>query len=136
MKKCTKCGLEKDESEFQKKRKNSLQPICKKCKNEYDKAWYINNTRRRENLNIRAKERVIRNKKFLREYKLSIGCKLCGYNKTYHALEFHHVDGNDKKYNVSLMRTLSIETVMKEIEKCIVVCANCHREIHSDLNDY
>jgi hypothetical protein len=51
------------------------------------------------------------------------------YNKTYYALEFHH-ETDDKKYTVSKMKTLSIKTVMKEIEKCIVICANCHREIH------
>jgi hypothetical protein len=136
MKTCTKCEKEKDESEYHKKRNGNLQPICKECKREYDKEWYKTNTRRRDNLNKRAKERIARNKKFIREYKLSIGCQKCGYKKTYHALEFHHKDGDDKKYNVSLMKTLSIETIKKEIEKCMVVCANCHREIHGEEIDF
>lgn len=132
MKTCTKCGNEKDESEFHKKRNGNLQPICKECKREYDKEWYKTNARRRSNLIKRAKERIIRNKKFIREYKLSIGCQICGYNRTHYALEFHHSKGDDKKYNISLMKTLSIETILKEIKKCKVVCANCHREIHSE----
>lgn len=135
MKTCTKCNKEKDESEFHKKRKNELQPICKICKNEYDKNWYRINERRRNNLKLRAKERIIRNKKFIREYKLSVGCQICGYNKTHYALEFHYENGNDKKYNISLMKTLSIETILKEIKKCKVVCSNCHREIHADDYD-
>jgi hypothetical protein len=116
MKTCTKCEKEKDESEFHEKRKNCLQPICKECKKEYDRNWYKTNERRRNNLKIRARERIVRNKKFIREYKLSTGCEICGYNKTHYALEFHHSDGNDKKYNISLMKTLSIETILKEIK--------------------
>ena len=135
MKICTKCGKEKDESKFSKKRNNELQPICKECKREYDRNWYIDNKKRRDNLNKRAKERIVRNKKFVREYKLSIGCQICGYKKTYYALEFHHEKDNDKKYNISLMKTLSIETILKEIKKCKVVCSNCHREIHAEENE-
>ena len=135
MKTCTKCGKEKDESEFHKKMEKRLHAICKECKREYDNKWYANNKKRRDNLNRQAKERRIRNRNFIHEYKLSIGCQICGYKKTYHALEFHHKDGNDKKYQISLMKTLSIDTIKKEIEKCMVVCANCHREIHGEEND-
>ena len=127
------CNKEKDESEFHKKTEGKLQSICKECKKEYDKKWYRNNTRRRKLLNERAKERRIRNNKFIREYKLLKGCEMCGYNKTYYALEFHHKDKN-KEHIISQMRTHSIETIKKEIEKCMVVCANCHREIHHEEN--
>ena len=132
---CTKCGVEKDENEFHKKTKNRRHSICKECKRNYDKIWYHENDNRRNKLNRNAKERIIRNKKFIREYKLAVGCQICGYNKTHYALEFHHEDGNDKKYNISLMKTLSIETILKEIKKCKVVCSNCHREIHANEYD-
>ena len=61
------------------------------------------------------------------------GCCKCGYNKNIAALEFHHVDEN-KKELVLDRRTLSnnsLETILKEIDKCIILCANCHREHHN-----
>jgi len=48
-----------------------------------------------------------------------------GYESDYIVLEFDHK--HDKKYNVSAMHTLSLELLIKEIEKCEVRCANCHR---------
>jgi hypothetical protein len=131
---CGICGIEKDESEFHRKTQNKLHSMCKMCKKEYDKKWYKNNQRRRDLLNERGRERCKRNMEFIRNYKISKGCKICGYNKTYYALEFHH-ETDDKKYTVSKMKTLSIKTVMKEIEKCIVICANCHREIHHEKHE-
>jgi formate-dependent nitrite reductase cytochrome c552 subunit len=61
-------------------------------------------------------------------------CSKCGYNKSMSALEFHHLDKNSKEYEWSKMRMLSENKLKKELSKCILVCANCHREIHeSDL---
>ena len=53
-------------------------------------------------------------------------CSRCGYNKFLGALDFHH-EGDDKEFNIS--RNYSIDRSLKEAKKCIVVCANCHREI-------
>lgn len=64
------------------------------------------------------------------EYKGS-HCERCGYNRCTDALEFHHKDGtkdfgiSDKGY------TRSWKRVREELDKCILVCANCHREIHT-----
>ena len=61
-------------------------------------------------------------------------CALCGYNKCQDALEFHHKDDKHKKFGVSQDGlTRSWERVKKEISKCILVCANCHRELHNNL---
>jgi len=60
-------------------------------------------------------------------------CELCGYNKNLSALEFHHIDRETKESQLD-SRTLSnsnMEWIMSEFEKCMVLCANCHREIHS-----
>jgi hypothetical protein len=67
-------------------------------------------------------------RKFLRDYKLSSGCAFCGYNKCASALEFHHK--GDRGFGVNVSSSKSIETIKKEMEKCIVLCANCHRELH------
>jgi len=59
-------------------------------------------------------------------------CFLCGYNKCIDALEFHHLDSVKKEFGVSKDGlTRSWARVQKEIENCILICANCHRELHS-----
>lgn len=59
-------------------------------------------------------------------------CSLCGYNKNTAALEFHHLDPKKKDFSLSSMDfSWSIERLRSEIDKCILVCANCHREIHN-----
>ena len=61
-------------------------------------------------------------------------CEVCGYDRCIDALEFHHNDLNDKKFGISEKGyTRSWETVKAELEKCIMICANCHRELHAKL---
>ena len=60
-------------------------------------------------------------------------CTLCGYNKCFAALELHHLDPTKKEYQPSLMKEYPKEKILKEINKCILVCANCHRELHAKL---
>lgn len=62
-------------------------------------------------------------------------CELCGYNKCPDALDFHHCNG-EKEFNVGMaIPRWSWEKVVNELKKCIMVCANCHREIHSKSVD-
>ena len=61
-------------------------------------------------------------------------CESCGYNRNIAALEFHHLNPLEKDFNISNKGyTKSWENVKKEIDKCILVCANCHREIHDEI---
>lgn len=60
-------------------------------------------------------------------------CERCGYNKSISALEFHHKNPQEKDFSPS-GKSISWERMKKEIDKCILVCANCHREIHDDIN--
>lgn len=58
-------------------------------------------------------------------------CQICGYNKCVEALEFHHIDENGKKYNPSnIIIAKSWESAAEELKRCILLCANCHREVH------
>lgn len=60
-------------------------------------------------------------------------CQICGYNKCLDALEFHHVDKDNKNEEPTYIIThWSWERAKIELEKCILVCSNCHREIHSN----
>lgn len=65
----------------------------------------------------------------IQDYKINRGCSQCGYRKNAHALQFDHL--KDKIANVSdLIRSdYGLDTIMKEIEKCQILCANCHAEI-------
>lgn len=60
-------------------------------------------------------------------------CEKCGYNKCIRALEFHHLDANKKDFTISNYSVLSWDKIKLEVDKCILVCANCHREIHDEL---
>ena len=60
-------------------------------------------------------------------------CSICGYNKCIDALEFHHKDPNEKEFKLGSGNTMSWKEYKSEALKCILVCSNCHKEIHSKL---
>jgi len=61
-------------------------------------------------------------------------CVRCGYDKYQGALDFHHLDPNEKDFNPSHLKRYKFdETVKSELDKCILVCANCHRELHHEI---
>lgn len=57
-------------------------------------------------------------------------CEICGYNKCLGSLDFHHKDPNEKDPRWKRMRSWTFERVKKELDKCMLVCRNCHGEIH------
>lgn len=60
-------------------------------------------------------------------------CEKCGYSKCNSALEFHHINPQEKEFNISKYTSnnnVNIEGAIQEIEKCALLCANCHREYH------
>lgn len=61
-------------------------------------------------------------------------CSVCGYGKCISALEFHHRDPTKKDFGISGTNK-SFESIKAELDKCMLVCANCHREIHQDIID-
>ncbi len=73
-----------------------------------------------------------KNKKRAVEYKGG-RCLVCSYNKCITALEFHHLDPMQKDFTISKNCNKAWHKIEKELEKCILVCANCHREIHDGL---
>jgi hypothetical protein len=88
---------------------------------------------RREYL-IRA---VAKRRKVLKEQAivyLGGKCCFCGYSRCNAALDFHHIDEKNKKFGLSKDGiTRSWEKTKHELDKCVLVCANCHREIHAGL---
>lgn len=82
--------------------------------------------------NLTIKRRAI--KKMLIEYKGG-KCSRCGYNKCMRALEFHHLDPTQKDFGISRQLNRSISKLKEEVDKCILLCSNCHAEIHQELFD-
>lgn len=68
-------------------------------------------------------------------YVMGEKCCICGYNKCTSALEFHHLKPEEKDFSIASNTNLAYEKCAEEIKKCILVCANCHREIHEKLID-
>lgn len=128
--KCTKCKENKDPTNFPMKA-GKRNTICKECKNAAQRAWYKANPEiQKKHVRKRSKEWV----SFLRNYiwsvKLSNPCK-CGEQHPI-CLDFHHRDRRNKRIEVSLLvsRGCSLENLRKEIEKCDVLCRNCHAIYH------
>jgi len=96
-------------------------------KREYNKKWQKENP---EKIKASVKKRQERNRKYVQNYKMSRSCSICGYNKCASALDFHH--NGDKEFAIAhiVNSNWSLEKIKEEIKKCIVLCANCHRELH------
>lgn len=73
--------------------------------------------------------------KLISEYKAKKGCERCGYNEHPCALDFAHKDPKTKKFTISKVLTRNFELIQKEIDKCRVLCSNCHRlETHGVIS--
>lgn len=133
-KKCGTCKEVKNIDCFclDKSKKDGHQYICKECRKIYIRQHYKNNKQYYKDKahNNRQKTRI-----WFKNYKYTLKCENCGFNKHPSALDFHHI-GNNKEFNVSQMRCLDmgINRILKEISKCRILCANCHRILHHEDN--
>tara|TARA_X000001036_G_C20484670_1_gene727202 strand:- start:448 stop:831 length:384 start_codon:yes stop_codon:yes gene_type:complete len=110
---CHYCKTRKPTSEFYQRRgKEGGSSYCKPC------------------TNAETSQRSIAFKEKCVEYKGG-KCELCGYNKYIGALEFHHKDPTKKDLQISKVRGRSFnDKIKKELDKCQILCCNCHREMH------
>ena len=62
-------------------------------------------------------------------------CQICGYDKDFRVLDFHHLDPSKKKFNLTIRNLVNRKwsLVLEEIKKCIQVCCRCHREIEYNI---
>lgn len=84
-----------------------------------------NNYQRVKNSRERLKQRLL--------YVMGEKCSICGYDKCSQALEFHHINPENKSFNIGQNTNLATEKALNEARKCILLCANCHREVESGL---
>ena len=113
---CTKCGIEKPITEFhwRNKAEGTHRSECKACHSSYMKQIYENK------------------RKTVGDIKQSLSCAKCGYNEFPVALDFHHLDPTQKDTTVARMlsNNYQLDKTPQEIDKCICLCANCHRVFH------
>ncbi len=128
-KKCSKCRRSKLINQYSKNKsqEDGYQRSCKKCLAKEQSKSY----RKHKKKYIKRERAYKKNKKLKIEiYKEERGCKKCGL-KEHYCLTFHHLDPEQKKFNISnTYGAVSAETLMEEISKCIVLCFNCHHKFH------
>jgi len=131
---CAKCKKEKDFDDFHtnRRKKDGKQSYCKICLNENAKRDYRVN-KRKDTFIDRSKKNRQRCKKLVNDIKIKYGCCLCQEREAC-CLDFHHFDKDEKDVNVSyLADTKSKKRMLIEMQKCCIVCSNCHRKIHAGL---
>ena len=84
---------------------------------------------RRKNNYISVDTRRRKLKKIGVEY-LGGKCSVCGYDKCIWALEFHHTDPSEKDFGISEYSNLAWHKIKEELNKCVLLCSNCHKETH------
>lgn len=92
-----------------------------------DHDYYLS---RQEYIKAHSRDRYHYRTALIARYKRMKGCLLCGYKACGPALELHHIDGR-KGDNVAAIKKSSMAKLKAEIDKCVVLCSNCHREIHA-----
>jgi len=96
---------------------------------EYSREHYKVN---KEAIKAQTKKRKIENRAIWNAFKSTLKCAICGFDHPA-ALDFHHVDPSKKENIVSvLVSNGCYKAAMREVEKCIVLCANHHRVLHAE----
>jgi hypothetical protein len=129
-KKCTKCLVDKDHSEYRwaNKKTGKLQSWCKVCFSAYEKEKWKTSTKRRTKKTGCGLVVINRNTQYVWDYLKNVSCITCGENDPI-VLEFDHREPDQKHKAISDMARsgYSLVTIQEEMDKCDVLCANCHR---------
>jgi len=137
---CSRCKVEKDVTAFypHPRTKDGLQSYCRDCKRIIDREY---SARHREEKNKASRQwRKANPDKLAAQYQkrkeflisLKKPCVKCGESRP-NVIEFHHIDPATKLFNIAYVASNGArpkEAVLKEIEKCVCLCANCHAEFH------
>ena len=100
----------------------------KEKQREYQAKW------QRENAPQKQKQTTYQKRKAMIEDAKSVPCQCCGKSYPSVVMDLHHIDPSTKKDSVSnLLKSGSLQTLQEEIDKCAVLCANCHRLVHAGL---
>lgn len=114
---CKGCDTIKLIADFYNNNKNSHHTLCKECFNK--SAVEDQRNRKRKCLNYKGDK-----------------CVICGYHKCVGSLSFHHLDPTQKDFRLSRWTGGSFsEKIKKELDKCVLLCSNCHGEVHAGITE-
>ena len=136
MKKCDMCRELKEDTEFawRWKELGIRGDTCRECKKGYNKEYFEGPAKERHLQQVKERKKQAREfaRKYLMNYLATHPCESCGESDV-RVLEFHHIRG-DKDQTVSRMvgDGFSVERIKQEVEKCQVLCSNCHRKLTMD----
>ena len=130
-KRCSRCHVIKEHSEFHlnSARKDGRYNYCIPCRKEYDAEYQKNN---RDKINEQQRLYRTKQREWWFEVTEGLVCVTCG-EPDFIVLEFHHRDPGTKKFGLANYNKFSKRKVLEEMEKCDVLCANCHRRLHWDM---
>lgn len=119
---CQQCKIKKDIYKDYYQSNGHTRNICKECVKENERKKYAE----------KQKEFIL--------FKSNFSCKKCGEKRPY-LLDFHHKNPNEKDFTISDKARINLENIKEELDKCDVLCANCHREqhylnSHNEINNY
>jgi len=119
---CEKHQITKFRAVRNKRCKSGFNFYCRECKYHADRQL--------------EEKRSEQRKKVIVEY-LGGKCMLCDYDRCYPALDCHHMFAKDKDFNISseMRKKGAMSTIRSEVDKCALVCKNCHAEIHQKTYD-
>lgn len=126
MKRCAKCKQEKSLDNFNKRAgtKDGLTHHCKECSRYLTRQSYWKNPKYYRKRVSECRKKIAY---FIKNIKEITPCKDCGKSYPYYCMDFDHMDGSIKKFNVARGRNEGFNKVKLEINKCEVVCCMCHR---------
>lgn len=133
---CSRCNQEKPLEEFSFKNisKGTKNSYCKTCHRDYTRSHYNENKQlyvyRAVQTNKKTKEKI---REHIKHIKQESSCEICGESHPA-TLDFHHIHDDSKDFSVSKNSGKSLSVINKEIDKCIILCSNCHRKLHWSEN--
>lgn len=132
LKRCNTCHEEKLLSEFRKDKSKAdgRRYECKVCSRLYHKSAYMEKYADRVQARFQKRYQTVKEK--VLQLRLNNPCMCCGESEPA-CLEFHHLDPSQKEFGVTSSSNRSWDKMWEEIQKCVVLCANCHRKVHAGL---
>jgi len=128
---CHKCLIEKPLEEFPWKNivKRTRQAVCKECTAKRSSEWYYNNKAHHID-NVQGRKKRIRQeaREYVLNYLSTHPCEMCGESDPV-VLEFHHAGEKTREVSAIVYQSDSILSLIEEINKCRVLCSNCHRRL-------
>ena len=132
MKKCDHCKELKEDGEFNWRYKNLgiRHNTCRECKHGFDKKYFEGPAKERHLQQVKERKDAARQvaREFAYNYLLNHPCEECGESDV-RVLEFHHTTGKDMAVAAMVSAGYSVDRIQAEINKCTILCANCHRKL-------